>query len=194
MLGHRPPNPRASDSSPAVPRRGWSSAFDRATRPIIGALLLTALLLAACGGRTYRTPEVAGVVVSREGGAGGIARWELANGQEYTIDMTDMAVVVYGSVSPNVGDLLLGGSGPDGPWVARLFSDAIAGGEAGCFRLDGQGTDRGAWIETDAGFRLPKAPGFDPGLEQEREGERYTNAADRKFCVNADGQVTSFGL
>ncbi len=100
--------------------------------------------------------------------------------------------VVYGGGPPDVGDLLLGGTGPDGPWVARLVSDSIAGGEPDCFRLDGFGTDRGDMIETDAGIRLPKAAQFDPGLETEGDAQRYTNSLDPKFCVNPDGQVTSF--
>lgn len=171
------------------PDRGREAARERRA----ASLFVVAIALAACGGRTYLTPEIAGVVVDIAG-TNSAARFQLSNGEEYTIDITNAAVVAYGGGPPDIGDLLLGGTGPDGPWVARLFSDAVAGGEAGCFRLDGEGTDRGAWIETDAGFRLPKAPGFDPGLESEGDGERYVTAADRKFCLNADGQVTSFGL
>lgn len=170
------------------PDRGCEAARERWAAPLV----LAALLLAACGGRTYLTPEVAGVVVAREAGTDATTVYRLASGQEYTIDITNGDAVVD-LLPPDVGDLLLGGTGADGPWVARLPKSQQTGAPADCYELGGFGTDRGAWIETDAGFRLPKAPGFDPGpVRDVRDGARY-EWTPAEFCVNPDGQVTSFG-
>lgn len=167
----------------------------RITRPrplVVCLVVLLAVLLLGCGGRDYLTPEVAGVVVGREGGAGGTATWELATGQTYSLEMTSSDVIEGQGGSPDVGDLLLGGTGPDGAWVASLFEQTGAGTPPDCYALHSFGTDRGEWIETDVGLRLPKAPEFDPGtIRDVKDGVRYEDTLP-EFCVNPAGQVTSF--
>lgn len=169
-------------------RLGRITAARRRSAPLV----IATLLFAACGGRTYYTPDVSGVVVDI-GGPDHASVYRLADGQAFTIDITNGKVIVYGGGPPHVGDLLLGGTGSDGPWVARLYSDAVRGGRADCYFLEGFGTDRGQWIETDAGLRLPKASSFDPGLQPGVEGQRIPDSIHPGFCVNVDGQVTSFG-
>lgn len=164
--------------------------------PGCALLVLLPLLLAACG-RTYYTPEIAGVVASRASAANGATHYVLASGQELTIITNKLNVaggttLVYGPGPPNVGDLLLSGTGPKGPWIARL-SPAIRG-ECGSpsFELDSAGTDRGEWIETDAGLRLHKAMGsFYTGNRVVHDGSRYDGDL-ATFCVDADGEVRAF--
>lgn len=159
------------------------------------ALVFAGLLLAGCGSRTYYTPEIAGVVVETRG-TNSASLYQLANGQRFTIDITNSKVIVYGGGPPDVGDLLLGGTGPDGAWVARLHKDVATGGSPDCFVLGSFGTDHRDTIEMDVGLRLPKAPQFDPGpigpVDGVKDGTRY-EWSPSKFCVNSDGQVTSFG-
>jgi hypothetical protein len=164
--------------------------------PGCALLVLLPLLLAACG-RTYYTPEIAGVVASRASAANGATHYVLASGQELTIITNKLNVaggttLVYGPVPPDVGDLLLSGTGPNGPWIARL-SPAIRSECHGIFAVDGAGTDRGEWIETDAGLRLHKTMGnFDPGDRRTpHEGLRYEGSLPT-FCVDANGEVTAF--
>ena len=62
--------------------------------------------------------------------------YRLTNGQEFAIDITNGDAVVD-LLPPDVGDLLLGGTGPDGPWVARLPDSLATGDPPECYRLDG---------------------------------------------------------
>lgn len=174
------------------PRQGSRTTSSAYWRTPAAVALVALLIVAACTSRTYLTPEVAGVVVD-VAGTNEAARFRLANGAEYVIAINNAAVVEYGGGPPAVGDLLLGGTGPDGPWIARLPKSRRDDAPAECYELSGEGTNRGTWIETDAGFRLPKAQGFDPGpVRDVREGIRY-EWQPATFCVNPEGQLTSFG-
>lgn len=132
------------------------------------------------------------MVTSLGPGPGGTTTYELANGQEVTIDASDGRRMDYGGL-PSIGDLLLSGTGPDGPWIARLLPTLRSDAPPGCYELRSYGTDRGEWIETDAGLRLHKAfANFNPGSDRAvREGDRYEGPG-RPFCVNENGEVTAF--
>ncbi|MGZ8439124.1 MAG: hypothetical protein ACXWXR_11385 [Candidatus Limnocylindrales bacterium] len=167
------------------------------------------LLTAACqlvsgpqvGGGPY-VPETAGILVSSEWVTENtIARYVLDNGESFTANVSDRKATQFVYRDPGqTGDLLLGGEHP-GPWIAFLApaSTTRSGLPDGCFALYGNGTDDGEWIQTDAGLRLRKAAGFDPGLlaatpdgpvPTAQVGLRY-DGDNRLFCVNRDGLVTS---
>lgn len=158
------------------------------TRGPIGVVVLAGGVLLACT-RAYYTPEVAGVVLSRTPTDAGW-HYVVETGHDLTIDLTEGKRIVYGTVSPDVGDLLLSGTGPEGPWIARLTPPTWDNAPAGCYTLESSGTDRGDWIETDVGIRLPKAPGFLP--LNRRDGDRYAASIGHVFCVNEDGQAAAF--
>ncbi len=162
------------------------------------ALVAAVLLLAGCGSRTYYTPEIAGVVLSTGSADAGLTRFNLIDGRSFTANELDGATVVY-RAGEAVGDLLLGGTGPDGPWVALLAPATLTRSDlpAGCYALNGYGSDDGDWILMDVGLRLGKAPGFDPGLLPDtpdgpvptaHPGLRY-DGVGQTFCLNSEGMV-----
>jgi hypothetical protein len=149
------------------------------------------------------TPEVVGVVVSTELTEDDLARYRLANGETFTVNHLDerAQTTVYrqGDV---VGALLLGGTGPERPWIALVApgTSTTTRFPAGCYALFSWGTDEGDWIQTDVGLRLRKAPGFDPGLLPEtpdgpvptaHPGERYEGPGFA-FCLDSAGFVTAY--
>jgi hypothetical protein len=150
-------------------------------------LMPMALVVAGCQ-QTFNTPEVAGIVASREFVAGGATHYVLTDGRDLTIDLTRGNPVIYGTAGPAVGELLLSGSGPNGQWIARLTLASWQDAPSGCYTVSGFGTDRGQWIETDAGLRLPKAKGF---TTTEERGDRFESSFP-VFCLDETGQVTSF--
>lgn len=108
-------------------------------------------------------------------------------------------IVVSAGGTP--GHLLLSGAGPDRAWIAFLAPGTLTTTRfpAGCYPLYSWGTDEGNWIQTDIGLRVPKAPGFDPGLLPEtpdgpvptaHPGLRY-EGVDVAFCLNSEGFVTA---
>ena len=87
--------------APGARRRGSARPF---------ALLVAIVVVIAGCGRTYYTPEIAGVVVAngvQVDGGGGV---RLADGTG--VPLGGRMRQVYGGGSPNVGDLLLTGSTP----------------------------------------------------------------------------------
>jgi len=135
-----------------------------------------------------RTPTVAGVVEDLVRPAEGGETYRLEGGQ--VVQLPSQKTVLLGG-EPLVGELLLAGSDPDGrQWVAGVEPWGAAGRPDGCFWLRSQGRPVDGWIETTAGFRLPKATGFDPGYSPNNE---FTS--DRGgFCLNAAGEVTSYDV
>jgi hypothetical protein len=159
----------------------------------------------ACGlGRTVPgpyAPEVVGVVTSTELVEGNLTRFNLANGQSFTVNELDgkALTTVYGA-GGGAGDLLLGGTVSGHPWLAVVRPGTLTRSDLpdGCYALTGWGTDEGDWIQTDMGLRLRKAPDFDPGLlpltpgmpaPTSRSGMRY-EGTEQTFCLDRDGQVT----
>jgi len=129
-----------------------------------------------------------------------VARYNLDNGESFSVNIldADKSTIVYqaGNV---VGDLLLAGSGPERPWLAFLAPAGMSDLPADCYAAYGYATDEGDWIQTDIGFRLRKAPGFDPGIlpgipadyvPTMHPGQRYEGPG-QVFCVNRDGLVTA---
>lgn len=142
------------------------------------ACLLVVALLAGCG-RTYYTPDAAGVVDRRADLPDGSSEITLADGTTVAVDPREQ-LIVLGSGLPDRGELLLTGTAPR-PWVARLT------GADPCFWVGGSGSEVGAYVETDAGLRLPKAADFDRRHYHETE-HRFTGAG---FCVDAQGRVSA---
>ena len=162
-----------------------------ALRPLVFLLPL----LASCGGTVdipanLRTPEVAGVVVEAVRLPDG-RRWRytLADGQTLDVDY-DQTMSLLGG--PQIGRLLLAGTDPDGRrWVAgvSLSGSAGIGRPPGCFDFPDQGRARDGWIETNGGYRLPKAADF----RDMRDSPNDEFASDRgTFCLNDKGEVTSY--
>jgi hypothetical protein len=142
---------------------------------LIGAL---AVVSAACSGTSY-TPEIAGVVTSREELADGSLRITLEDGRSEVVETHAQKIVIGGGV-PDVGDLLLGGSTPT-PWVARLAR------RDKCFWIGGNGVEDEGYITADQGLRLPEAADFDRLYYDETEHVFHGGG----FCVNGAGEVTA---
>jgi hypothetical protein len=164
--------------------------------PVCLAVALVAIVgaLAGCGParpaipESLRTPGIAGVVLDIEETPDGGETYSLENGQ--LAQIASQKTVLLGG-EPLVGELLLSGTDPDGrQWVAGVSPWDAAGRPEGCFWLPSQGRLVSGWIDTTAGFRLPKAAGFDPGYARNNE---FTS--DRGgFCLNEAGEVTSYDV
>ena len=162
--------------APGARRRGSARPF---------ALLVAIVVVIAGCGRTYYTPEIAGVVVAngvQVDGGGGV---RLADGTG--VPLGGRMRQVYGGGSPNVGDLLLTGSTPE-PWMARV--GAGLGASAGCFWIGGAGEEEfngvghTSYVNLDVGLRVPEAPDIDKGGWP--TGERWETAG---VCLNERGEV-----
>jgi hypothetical protein len=128
---------------------------------------------------TYE-PTIAGVVVRRDAIDGSTTRFVLDGGEVVDADLVEARIVRGGSL-PDIGDLLLAGSGTR-PWIARLVDHG-----SGCYWAGGRGTEDGERIRLPDGLVLPKAEDFDRA--HYHETEREFNGAG--FCVDASGAVTS---
>jgi hypothetical protein len=147
---------------------------------VIWRLALALLLSVSIGcapAPTY-TPEIAGVVTSRQELAGGSFLISLEDGRSHVVD-THTQRGVIGSGVPDVGDLLLAGTTPT-PWVARLAR------RFDCFWIGGSGIEEGGYITADRGLRLREAANFDRGPYAGDEHEFHGGG----FCVNSSGEVT----
>jgi hypothetical protein len=146
------------------------------------ATLAMALLLSGCwtSSPVSYTPDISGIVATREPGPDGSIRITLLDGHSQTIDLHDVHVVA-GNGLPDVGDLFLAGSSPV-PWIGELS------GQEPCFWIGGGGDEEGGFITTDSGsLRLPESADFDRRNYDETE-HRFERGG---FCVNGSGEVTA---
>lgn len=157
------------------------------------AVLALAALVAGCGDSiripdNLRTPEVAGVVTDVERFPDGTTTYHFASGG--TADIASQTTVLLGG-EPLIGELLLAGTDPgDRQWIAGLSGD-WPGRPAGCFPMIGQARGVDGWIETEAGYRLPKAADF----QDARDNPTDLFVSDRGvFCLNDRGEVTSYDI
>lgn len=195
------PSPSTPDPRGRVSRAMRARASIRPSRSQLArglarcaGVILLVLLLAGCGGTvdipaTLRTPEVAGVVVEAVRLPDGGRAYRLADGA--SADIPSQKEVLLGG-EPLVGELLLAGTDPDGRrWVAEISLSTAIGRPPGCFDFPDQGRARDGWIETNSGFRLPRASDF-------TDARDYPNdefASDRGvFCLNERGEVTSYAI
>jgi hypothetical protein len=154
------------------------------------AAILLAMLMAGCGGSVHipanlRIPTAVGVVENVAQLRDGRSIYRLEDGQ--TVEIASQKSILLGG-EPIVGELLMTGTDPDGrQWIAGL-SPSPNTNEPGCFDLPTSGRDAGSWIETSAGFRLPKAATFDPGITDGKEFALPLGG----FCLNEKGEVTSY--
>ncbi len=169
----------------------------RVGRWVIAAVVLA--VMAGCGSRAPGpyNPEVTGVIDATEPGGPSITRYVLEDGATFDANILNSSAttIVYraGNNGDVIGDLLLGGSIDDHPWVAFLAPDGGSDLPDECYALYGPATDEGDTILFDIGIRLPKAPAFDAGFlgnpyEQPYPGRRY-DAPLQTFCVNREGLV-----
>lgn len=157
-------------------------------------IALALLLVAGCGDSinipdNLRTPTVAGVVEeSTQLPNGHTWAYRLADGQTLEIDYDQTASLLGG---PQDGRLLLAGTDPDGrKWVAGIVGDQPAR-PAGCFLTRGQGRANDGWIETESGWRFPKAANFVDARDQPTD-EFFSERG--VFCLNDKGEVTSYDI
>jgi hypothetical protein len=154
-------------------------------RSLASAMVAIALLLSGCGTTdpVSYTPEISGIVATREPGPDGSIRITLRDGDSQTIDLDDVHVVA-GNGLPDVGELFLAGSSPD-PWIGALNG---LNGQESCFWIGGGGDEEGGFITTDSGgLRLPESADFDRRNYDETE-HRFERGG---FCVNGSGEITA---
>jgi len=147
----------------------------------VRALLVIGTLAIASAGcsRPVYTPEVAGVVASRQELADGSFQIVLENGRSQNVETHRQRIIVGGGV-PDLGELPLAGSSPT-PWVARLAP------RFDCFWIGGSGSEEGGYVTTDGGLRLPESADFERGPYGADEHEFHGGG----FCVNGSGEVTA---
>jgi hypothetical protein len=113
--------------------RSVSPDVGRTSRTVsrLGPALVAAILVAGCGllppATSLRSPEIVGVIVSRDRVATRIDRYVLSGGRQLDLDY-NLAHDIDGS-DLDVGDLLLLGHDKDGEWYLSL------GGGADCYAL-----------------------------------------------------------
>ena len=86
------------------------------------------------------TPEATGMVVSTESVQENLTRFNLENGQTFTVNELDgKALISVYAAGPAVGDLLLGGSDCGHPWLALVAPGTLTRSDlpVGYFALDG---------------------------------------------------------
>lgn len=162
------------------------------------ALLATFIGLTGCNTdvdipELVRTPELIGEVTASEAATdeqSGERRfvYRLEGTEVVDIDLNS-AVNIGGGHEPQVGDLLLYGEEPEGPWFwsGQLRDDPVTDGT--CTLIEGRAVEQGNSIVFEIGLRLPRAPDFDPA--EQTDGE-YTQP-NRYFCINEHGEVTRYG-
>ena len=171
-------------------------------RPL--ALILTCLFLGGVvlnwapweAPRTYRTPEVVGVVVSEQRGGDGLQTVRLDDGQILRLHGFDGGtgdVGTAGEYAPlegqggvDVGVLVLAGENPT-PWYVGApgpyRDESCTAPDGGCYTLDGIGTVRRESVDMDLGVRLKRAAAFsDYGV--------VDYGFQGRVFLNHDGEVT----
>lgn len=164
-------------------------------RPVaISAIVATVLGVTGCAtaSRELLVPTAIGVVaeVEQVPNQGRTFLYHLETGEFVEIDH-GTADILGGPGGPGEGNLLLSGTGSSGrTWLLGLPLTEESGRPRGCFRLIDTGIGVDGWIEMSNGLRLKKAAGFDPGsaTDESYAVERFA------FCVNAKGEVTSYGI
>lgn len=160
-------------------------------------VLLLTLLVAACTDSLpwsvhvpadLLTPLVAGVVEEISRLPDGRVSYRLKNGE--TVIVASQKDVLLGG-EPLIDELLLTGIEPSGgEWIAGVSGD-WPGRPSGCFLFPAQGRANDGWIETNGGFRLPKAADF----YDARDHPDDVFASDRGvFCLNERGEVTYYDI
>lgn len=128
----------------------------------------------------------------------GIVSGRTTEGSVLRVDVGDRRIDVSPAVArqltagpePQVGDLLLYGMDQRGPWYLALQLDTTdPAAPPGCFQYDDLGVEDGRFIGFDAGFRLPRAAGFEGGPAVDG---RFANPG-AEFCVNDRGEVFRYG-
>ena len=176
--------------------RGSPTGADRTLRlaVVAGLLVILATLSAGCFKYSVsipadlRTPDMASVVEAKTQLPNGHWQYQLANGQTLEIDYDQTTSLLGG---PDAGRLLLAGTDPDGrQWVAGVRRSTSVDSPPGCFDFPAQGRASDGWIETESGFRLPKAAGFsDP--TRDNPSDLFTSDQGW-FCLNEKGEVTRY--
>jgi hypothetical protein len=158
--------------------------------PSVALALVLAGLLAGCDTSTQEVvaPTTIGVVTGLERLAGRTVAYHLESGEVVRIDLASTKVLSPGE--PGEGYLLLSGTeASDRTWIVGLFPYVAADAPPGCFRLAATGTGSDGWIDLSIGVRLRKASNFDPGPIS---NDKYVMER-MSFCVNAKGEVLSYG-
>ena len=145
--------------------------------------VVLAVIATACFGTSTRTPDVVGVVVEVTELDGPPRRFTFEGGHSVELHFpgTDPLARSQGGLQP--GSLLLAGDAQGRAWYMSLTADGD------CFIMDSYGSDAGEAIDFDNGLRLPKAPGFDPGIVTDG---RYDKNPRGHFCINANAEVVSY--
>jgi hypothetical protein len=169
----RPPRAAAREG-----RRPARTALERLGKCVALSVLL---VLVACG-RTFYTPDLAGVVAALEPQADGSEVLRLGDGRVVTVPAARPRIV-FGSLTPNKGELLLMGAQPE-PWLARVAPQG--GPSPDCFWIGGAGDEDGDHVRLDVGLRLAKAVDFDRGRWLAEQHRFEANG----FCLNDEGEVT----
>ena len=157
-------------------------------RPVLRVLFTIALIgVAVLGCDRFRAPlnvpadqrdvELAGIVQSVAADRSSVT---LTDGSTIQLDVHDQAFAV-GDLAP--GALFLGGVNE--PWFGYTASRPANN----CYQLPTRGRDDGPIIATELGVQFVKAPGFVPGDEQNGILDDPAGA----FCLDREGQVTSYG-
>jgi hypothetical protein len=135
-----------------------------------------------------RTPSIAGVVTDSAQLPNGHWQYRLTDGETLEVDYDETESLLGG---PDTGRLLLFGVDPaGGQWIAGVSGD-WPGRPSGCYLFPAQGRAVDGWIETNSGFRLPKAARFD----DRRDNPEDLFTSDRGvFCLNDRGEVTSYDV
>lgn len=175
-----------------IRRNRWGVAIAVAAVALAVVLALVVLARGMQPAPSY-TPDTAGVVVSvGPGHDRNTTHYVLSDGRELDLDLHDQALVpqVYGG-TPNIGDLLLAGTDPQHPWIARVPKSSRTDVPASCYGVEAYGSiEQGGSIQTAVGLRLHKAPGFE-GLVGEPAPDGHYGNPGRIFCLNAEGLVTA---
>lgn len=186
--------PRASESTARI-RFGHRIPLTRiagCTTVLVVAASAAACRPAASEPSEPLIPTSAGVVADLEQlpNKGRTFAYRLESGVTVEIDLAE-ADVIGAPGGPGVGNLLLAGRKATGQaWVIGLPLNSSVDSPPGCFRLIATGVGSGRWIDMSNGLRLMKSEDFDPGSVGD---ERYT--VERfAFCLNAKGEVISYGI
>jgi hypothetical protein len=156
------------------------------TRRLSGPVALTAVvLLNACG---FYQPALALPEHQRAVEFASLARSVAADGS--VANLADGRAIDLRVGTPafdigtiQAGSLVVGGT------TESWFGYTATKFPADCFVLYTRGRDEGTWVTTELGVRFSKAPEYDPGSDLDGVLDEPT----AHFCLNARGELTSYG-